>query len=116
MLALMRHALVREGHDVDIARSVDEAMDRLVHIRPDLVVSDVELPESRGDVLLGAVGEQYPEMGRLLVTTGPTPSSSFGGITVLRKPWDILHFVETVCTVLARRPGAASLTPHITLG
>ena len=37
----------------------------------------------QGDVLLGAVGEQYPEMGRLLVTTGPTPKSSFGGITVL---------------------------------
>jgi two-component system, NtrC family, response regulator PilR len=116
VLALMRHALVREGHEVATARSVDEAMDRLVHVRPDLVVSDVELPAARGDVLLGAVGEQYPEMGRLLVTTGPTPTSSFGGITVLRKPWDILHFVETVCTVLAQKSAAQQRVPTASLG
>jgi len=116
VLALMRHALVREGHEVATARSVDEAMDRLVHVRPDLVVSDVELPAARGDVLLGAVGEQYPEMGRLLVTTGPTPTSSFGGITVLRKPWDILHFVETVCTVLAKKAAAPQAVPSASIG
>jgi len=116
VLALMRHALVREGHEVATARSVDEAMDRLVHVRPDLVVSDVELPAARGDVLLGAVGEQYPEMGRLLVTTGPTPTSSFGGITVLRKPWDILHFVETVCTVLAEKASGRHSVPTASLG
>jgi two-component system response regulator TrcR len=102
VLALMRHALQREGYDVDWAHTANEAMDRLVAARPDLVVSDVQLPESRGDVLLGAVGEQYPEVGRLLVTSGPTPKSSFGGITVLRKPWDIAHFVESVCTVLEK--------------
>jgi DNA-binding response OmpR family regulator len=101
--ALMRHALQREGFAVDSARTVEQAMDRLVANRPDLVVSDVQLPESRGDVLLGAVGEQFPEVARLLVTTGPTPKSSFGGITVLRKPWDIIHFVETVCSVLRKR-------------
>jgi DNA-binding response OmpR family regulator len=101
--ALMRHALQREGFAVDSASTVEQAMDRLVADRPDLVVSDVQLPESRGDVLLGAVGEQFPEVARLLVTTGPTPKSSFGGITVLRKPWDIIHFVETVCSVLRKR-------------
>ena len=101
--ALMRHALQREGFEVDSARTVEQAMDRLVTDRPDLVVCDVQLPEARGDVLLGAVGEQFPEVARLLVTTGPTPKSSFGGITVLRKPWDIIHFVDTVCSVLRKR-------------
>jgi two-component system OmpR family response regulator len=105
--ALMRHALQREGLEVVSAQTVEQAMDRLVTTRPDLVVSDVQLPESRGDVLLGAVGEQFPEVGRLLVTTGPTPRSSFGGITVLRKPWDIVHFVDKVCSLLRKRASGA---------
>jgi two-component system, OmpR family, response regulator len=101
--ALMRHALEREGFEVDSARTAEQAMDQLVTDRPDLVVCDVQLPEARGDVLLGAVGAQFPDVARLLVTTGPTPKSSFGGITVLRKPWDIIHFVNTVCSVLRKR-------------
>ena len=52
----------------------------------------------------------------LLVTTGPTPTSSFGGITVLRKPWDILHFVETVCTVLAEKASGRHPVPTASLG
>jgi len=101
--ALMRHGLVRRGYAVDSVRSAHEAMDRLVAERPDLVVSDVQLDGTRGDVLLGAVGAQFPEVACLLVTTGPTSRSSFGGISVLRKPWDIVHFVERVCTELDKR-------------
>jgi DNA-binding NtrC family response regulator len=100
VLALMRHGLVRRGYEVDSVSSAHEAMDRLIHERPDLVVSDVQLEDTRGDLLLGAVGAHYPEVACLLVTTGPTSRSSFGGISVLRKPWDIVHFVERVCTEL----------------
>src|SRR5215475_9434813 len=103
VLALMRHGLVRRGYEVDSVRSAHEAMDRLKTERPDLVVSDVQLEDARGDLLLGAVGAHFPEVACLLVTSGPTSRSSFGGISVLRKPWDIVHFVERVCTELDKR-------------
>ena len=103
VLALMRHGLVRRGYEVDSVRSAHEALDRLKTVRPDLVVSDVQLEDARGDLLLGAVGAHFPEVACLLVTSGPTSRSSFGGISVLRKPWDIVHFVDRVCTELDKR-------------
>jgi len=103
VLALMRHGLVRRGYEVDSVRSAHEAMDRLMTERPDLVVSDVHLEDARGDLLLGAVGAHFPDVACLLVTSGPTSRSSFGGISVLRKPWDIVHFVERVCSELDKR-------------
>jgi DNA-binding NtrC family response regulator len=110
--ALMRHGLVRRGYEVESVRSAHEAMDRLIAERPDLVVSDVQLDGARGDVLLGAVGEQFPEVACLLVTTGPTARSSFGGISVLRKPWDIVHFVDRVCSELDKRAVRLGLSPQ----
>ncbi|RPH70638.1 MAG: response regulator [Myxococcaceae bacterium] len=103
VLALMRHGLVRRGYEVDSVRSAHEAMDRLKTERPDLVVSDVHLEDARGDLLLGAVEAHFPDVACLLVTSGPTSRSSFGGISVLRKPWDIVHFVERVCSELDKR-------------
>ena len=103
ILALMRHGLVRRGYEVDSVRSAHEAIDRLMTERPDLVVSDVHLEDARGDLLLGAVGAHFPEVACLLVTSGPTSRSSFGGISVLRKPWDIVHFVDRVCSELDKR-------------
>ena len=56
VLALMRHGLVRRGYEVDSARSAHEAMDRLKTERPDLVVSDVQLEDARGDLLAAIQG------------------------------------------------------------
>lgn len=54
-LVLLRQLLTREGYEVLTARDGDEAMQRVVADRPDIVISDVMMPRANGFELCRAI-------------------------------------------------------------
>jgi DNA-binding NtrC family response regulator len=65
--------LLRTRHDVRVANGLREAVDQLVRRVPDAIVCDFDLPPYRGDVLLGLVAREHPEVRRILYTASPLP-------------------------------------------
>jgi len=63
--------LLRTRHHVRVANGLREAVDQLVRQVPDAIVCDFDLPPYRGDVLLGLVAREHPEVRRVLYTASP---------------------------------------------
>lgn len=65
--------LAREGHEVEVARSRRDALDRLRAGAYDLIVSDLRMPELDGPSLYRELEQTRPELlGRTLFFTGDT--------------------------------------------
>lgn len=67
-LDFLRVVLDNSGADVATASSAREAIDTFDHWRPDILVSDLAMPEQDGYQLIGAVRSRGPERG------GDTPA------------------------------------------
>jgi DNA-binding NtrC family response regulator len=68
--------LLRTRHEVRVANGLREAVDQLVRRVPDTIVCDFDLPPYRGDVLLGLVAREHPEVRRVLYTASPLPATT----------------------------------------
>jgi two-component system, NtrC family, sensor kinase len=90
MRSLMRF-LSRRGFEVEGFVTVQEALDRLPELRPDVVLSDYRMPGMNGLEFLERVEQVVPNAGRFLLTgygnlSGSLPRPGF--CTVLQKPWE----------------------------
>jgi DNA-binding NtrC family response regulator len=68
--------LARE-HEVCQAASVPEALAAIARERPDVVITDFELPPYRGDDFLATLAEHYPHIGRFMHTGSPGRALGF---------------------------------------
>ena len=62
-VALAETILIRAGAGVQTCRSADEALRRLHDWRPDVLVSDIEMPSADGHALIRRVRALGPEAG-----------------------------------------------------
>jgi DNA-binding NtrC family response regulator len=58
---------LRPMHEVRVANSLRDVVDELVRRVPDVMVSHLELPPYRGDVLLAMVAREHPHVRRVLL-------------------------------------------------
>lgn len=73
MLTLFVGVLRREGfHAVDIAKSGNEALEKLKEQNPDVVFLDIEMPDLSGLEALKAIKEQGAETKVVMVTATPS--------------------------------------------
>lgn len=111
--ALLRTALTRlyrRFYDIVCAESSTEALLRLEDSGPfDIVVSDHQMPEGTGTELLHKVREQYPHVGRLLLSgdlmlSEIISAQAAGDIDkALNKPCTREQLLEAIDTVLTAR-------------
>ena len=73
--SLLSEALEFHGAKVTAVTSAQEALDSLEALRPDVLVSDLEMPERDGLWLIGQVRALTPERG------GKTPAACLTGFT-----------------------------------
>ena len=104
---LMRRALARRGYEVTTAADGIEGYEIAVRVRPDLIITDIQMPAADGAHLVRRVRDT-PELmiTPILVTTGygtgsATLTLSQGADAYEPKPIDPASLLETVERLLS---------------
>lgn len=112
MREAMQKILTRAGHQVSLASNGREGLAHVTISPPDLVVTDVFMPEKDGIETTIALRKSYPQM-KIIAISGGGRSSNFdfleiakkmGADAVLQKPLRMADLLEQVTRLL----GAAS--------
>ena len=102
---IISHILLREGYIVDTAADGQIAFDKIQTTRPDLVISDIRMPNCNGYELLKKISMLTPPRIPVLFVSGYSEGHAshtnndlnFAGILskpVLRK--DLIHKIENI--------------------
>jgi len=104
----LRDALTSAGFDVTLAEGAKEALAVIAHDNPDVMVSDVRMPEVSGLDLLRLLHERSPDIAIVLMTAFddmPTvvEAMKHGAVEFLVKPLDLDDLQKTLERVLEDR-------------
>ena len=114
LLKLLSMRLSNAGYRVTAAESAEEALVKIAMERPQLVLSDVQLPGKDGLALFDAIRVQHPSLPVILLTAhGTIPdaveATSRGVFTYLTKPFDGKALLDVIANAIAME-GAADAT------
>jgi two-component system response regulator GlrR len=106
LLRLLSMRLAAAGYRVTAVGSAEEALVKIALERPQLVVSDVQLPGKDGLALFDAIRAQHPSLPVILLTAhGTIPdavaATARGVYTYLTKPFDGKALLDTIAKALA---------------
>ena len=98
---VLEKALVREGMHVTGFESGAAALSRLSRSRPDVLVSDIRMPQVDGLTLLDSVSSRHPQLPVIIMTAYSDLESTVsayqgGAFEYLAKPFDVDDAVELV--------------------
>jgi len=107
---VVAQALRRQGHGVSTADSLAQLDRALAAERPDVLVTDVRLPDGDGLSHLAAVAERYRELPVIVLSAQNTLTTAVraaeaGAYEYLPKPFDLEVLAQAVAGA-ARRSGA----------
>ncbi|HEY9023702.1 MAG TPA: sigma 54-interacting transcriptional regulator [Burkholderiaceae bacterium] len=111
LLKLLSMRLSGAGYRVTAAESAEAALVKIAMERPQLVLSDVQLPGKDGLALFDAIRVQHPSLPVILLTAhGTIPdaveATSRGVFTYLTKPFDGKALLDVIANAIAME-GAA---------
>jgi DNA-binding response OmpR family regulator len=127
--ALVGIALRRAGHEVEEASDGREAMSLIERDPPDLLITDILMPEKEGIETIVEVRRRFPDVrivamsggGRVEAEHYLDTADGFGADTTIRKPFDqkaMLAIVDDLCRHRSGRrrgglqsPGGGDLGP-----
>ncbi|NJR77018.1 nitrogen regulation protein NR(I) [Sphingomonas corticis] len=114
---VVAQALRRSGHRVRTAASLAELERELVAHPPDVLVTDVVLPDGDGIERVGKVLQARPDMPVIVLSARNTLTTAVraneaGAYDYLPKPFDLDTLTRTVAAALARRGGGAAAEPR----
>ena len=99
------------GHEVEAAGNGAELVRLALEKRPDLIITDMQMPEMRGDSMIAMIG-MYPPLSGIpvIMVTGATDSDLLDAgipeeVPVVRKPVNFDKLTDEIQKV-ANRPGA----------
>jgi two-component system response regulator GlrR len=106
LLRLLSMRLGAAGYRVTAVESAEDALARLAVERPQLVVSDVQLPGKDGMQLFDAIRAKHPSLPVIMLTAhGTIPdaveATSRGVYTYLTKPFDGKALLDTIAQALS---------------
>jgi len=106
LLKLLSIRLTAAGYHVTATASAEDALAQLDVARPQLVVSDVQLPGRDGLALFDAIRQRHPALPVILLTAhGTIPdaveATARGVFTYLTKPFDGKALLEKISQALA---------------
>ena len=117
ILLMIKKMLEREGHEVDLALNGREGMELFEKNKPDLVITDIIMPEKEGLETIIEIRMRYPELKIIAISGGgrvgpeeylPT-AEHFGADLVFKKPLVQKDFMEAV-SLLLNKPGGKNLS------
>ncbi|TFW28725.1 response regulator [Massilia arenosa] len=113
MLRLLSLRLEGSGYRVTAVGSAEAALARLAIELPQLVITDIRLPERDGLSLFQDIRSQYPALPVILLTAhGTIPdaveATTHGAAAYLTKPFDARDLLERVAKALGGAPPAAA--------
>lgn len=94
----LRRMLVRAGYEVETSHCGEDALSRLMNVRPDVVISDFSMPGMNGIQVLAEVRARLPSAARVLLS-GYVPRDLRPCDAVqysLTKPWTEREFLEVM--------------------
>lgn len=105
---MLADALVAKGHEVEVARNGNSAIEKTKETRYDLVLTDLRLPEMDGLQVLEAVKEHDPETQVIVMTAYGTVETAVeamrkGAYDFLTKPFDPDHLGVLIDRALENR-------------
>ena len=114
LLKLLSMRLTGAGYRVTATGSAEEALVKIAMERPQLVLSDVQLPGKDGLALFDAIRVQHPSLPVILLTAhGTIPdaveATSRGVFTYQTKPFDGKALLDVIANAIAME-GAADTT------
>ena len=106
LLKLLSMRLTGAGYRVTATGSAEEALVKIAMERPQLVLSDVQLPGKDGLALFDAIRVQHPSLPVILLTAhGTIPdaveATSRGVFTYLTKPFDGKALLDVIANAIA---------------
>jgi CheY-like chemotaxis protein len=100
--------LAAEGYEVELASNGREALERLSVSKPDVVLSDVMMPEMDGRQLLSEIRASgaLQDLPVILMTAAPDALhlSLRNSVPLLRKPFLLESLTSEIRRVLSERP------------
>ncbi len=104
---LCARVLTRNGFEVTMASTGEDAMARLQDAPYDLVISDIRMPGISGMDVLARAKALYPSIAVILITGFGTSefadrANQSGAARILTKPFDALELLATVRKILAK--------------
>jgi two-component system response regulator GlrR len=115
LLRLLSMRLSGAGYRVTATASAEEALVKIAMERPQLVLSDVQLPGKDGLALFDAIRVQHPSLPVILLTAhGTIPdaveATSRGVFTYLTKPFDGKALLDVIANAIAMEGTADTST------
>ncbi|WP_022685667.1 nitrogen regulation protein NR(I) [Sphingomonas phyllosphaerae] len=109
---VVAHALRRAGHEVRTAASLAELRRELAGDTPDVLLTDVVLPDGDGIENVAQVLAAHPELPVIVLSARNTLTTAVrateaGAYDYLPKPFDLDTLTRTVAAALARRSGVS---------
>jgi two-component system nitrogen regulation response regulator GlnG len=113
---VVAHALRRAGHEVRTAASLAELRRELAGHAPDVLLTDVVLPDGDGIENVAQVLAAHPDLPVIVLSARNTLTTAVrateaGAYDYLPKPFDLDTLTRTVAAALARRSGAGEAQP-----
>src|SRR2546421_2629912 len=107
MRQFLTHLMQREGHTVRVAENGRRALELLLQDPPDLIISDVKMPDMGGIDLLRAARELLPEVEVIMMTAFASVDTArdaflLGAYDFVQKPFDNELLKETVARALQK--------------
>src|SRR5215213_11469147 len=107
MRQFLTHLFQREGHVVRVAGSGGEALEQLRQQAPDLIISDIRMPDMSGVDLLRQAREMLPEVEVIMMTAFANVDTAreaflLGAYDFVQKPFDNDLLKETVARALKK--------------
>ncbi|MCB2013892.1 MAG: nitrogen regulation protein NR(I) [Sphingobium sp.] len=111
---VVSEALRRAGHNVKIAGTIGERAKLLDSFHPDILVTDVKLPDGDGLDDINGIIEQWPDMRVIILSAQNTLNTAVrateqGAFEYLPKPFDLNELSRAVNDGLASRKQSAAI-------
>ena len=111
ILLMIKKMLEKEGHEVDIAQNGKEGMKLFEKNKPDLLITDIIMPEMEGLETIAELRSKFPELKIIAISGGGRISPDgylpgailLGANMVFQKPLDQKEFLKAV-SVLLNKP------------
>ena len=118
---VVKRNLIKHGYQIYTAGNFDLARDILKEIKPDLVITDLKMPDINGIDVIKYISENYGDTEIIMITGFPTISTAVDAVKLgandyLTKPFTDVELLTAVKNALQKLSSKRLLSKEISSG